>query len=164
VLDKALRNENPNNMSIKAFQKLLTHMVEERNYSVQETCHLLLQILLYHSSWNFVCLNLNKEANCQLHNRNENNANDEDDKIMKMEPSPLQRYCNRPSKLDELSLFRLYLQYKLVKGNWEKCNNENIVRIWPQPYPIRNGPQWKEFCHVKVLLHPYKKYLYLKYN
>ena len=72
---------------------------------------------------------------------------------MKTESSPVQKYCNRPAKLDKISLFQLYQKYKLIKGKWAKCANENIVRIWPRPSPIRNGPQWEEFCRVKVLLH-----------
>ena len=27
------------------------------------------------------------------------------------------------------------------------------MRIWPRPLPQINGPQWEEFCRVKVLLH-----------
>ena len=65
----------------------------------------------------------------------------------------MQRYCNRSTELSDVSLFRLYLQYKLVKGEWIKCSKENIVRVWPQPSPIKNGPQWEEFCRIKVLLH-----------
>src|SRR6185436_17446340 len=38
-------------------------------------------------------------------------------------------------------------------GKWRQCQRENIVRIWPQPSPQRNGHQWEEFCRVKVLLH-----------
>ncbi|CAG8846796.1 13885_t:CDS:1, partial [Racocetra persica] len=26
-------------------------------------------------------------------------------------------------------------------------------RIFPRPSPLRNGPQWEEFCHIKVVLH-----------
>jgi hypothetical protein len=98
-------------------------------------------------------LNLNKEANWQVRDNDKNETNEEGKGIMKTEPSPLQKYCNRPTELEELSLFRLYLQYKLVKGIWDKCNNENIVRVWPRPSPIRDGPQWEEFCRIKVLLH-----------
>lgn len=61
--------------------------------------------------------------------------------VKKTDHSPLQRYCNRPTEFNEFLLFRLYLQYKLVKGIWIKCDKENIVRVWPRPSPIRNGPQ-----------------------
>ncbi len=50
-------------------------------------------------------------------------------------------------------LFKLHLTHKLINGTWKKCKNENIVHIWPRPSPLRNGDQWEEFCHVKILLH-----------
>jgi ATP-dependent DNA helicase PIF1 len=50
VLDKALRNNRPNDPGIKAFQKLLIHTVRERDFSAQETCHIIFQIPLYHCS------------------------------------------------------------------------------------------------------------------
>ena len=86
ILDQALRNNNPDDPSIKTFQRLLTHIVGERDYSVQETCHLLLQLPLYHCSRNFVC---NKETNRWLHD--DNNTNDENNETKKTDPSPLQR-------------------------------------------------------------------------
>ncbi len=128
VLDKTLRNDKPNDPGIKAFQKLLIHTVGERDFSAQETCYLLLQLPLYHSSQNFVSLNLNKEANWQLRNSDENDPNNKDQGTMKTDLSSLQRYCNRPIELEEISLFELYLRYKLVKSNWVKCTNENIIR------------------------------------
>lgn len=32
-------------------------------------------------------------------------------------------------------------------------NVKNIVRIWPRPSPLRDGPEWENFCRIKVLLH-----------
>ena len=109
VLDKTLRNDKPNDPGIKAFQKLLIHTVGECDFLAQETCHLLLQLPLYHSSQNFVSLNLNKEANWQLRNSDENDPNNKDQGTMKTDLSSLQRYCNRPIELEEISLFELYL-------------------------------------------------------
>jgi hypothetical protein len=41
----------------------------------------------------------------------------------------------------------------LVKGQWRKCQQENIVCIFSHPSPLREGPEWEEFCRVKILLH-----------
>ncbi|PKC03289.1 hypothetical protein RhiirA5_402002 [Rhizophagus irregularis] len=43
ILNQTLRNDNPDDPGdpgIKAFQRLLIHTVEERDYTAQETCHL----------------------------------------------------------------------------------------------------------------------------
>ena len=44
--------------SLKAVQKLLISSVGERDYSSQETCHLLLQLSLYITTRDFVILSL----------------------------------------------------------------------------------------------------------
>ena len=45
--------------------------------------------------------------------------------------SVLKRYWSRPEAFEQYSLFKLHLTHKWVKGKWNKCKNENIVRIWP---------------------------------
>src|SRR3954451_1480239 len=47
----------------------------------------------------------------------------------------------------------MHLTHKLVKGKWVISENENTVRIWPQPSPLRNGEEWEKYCREKVLLH-----------
>ena len=73
--------------------------------------------------------------------------------------SPLKIYWNRPVEFEEFSLFRLNLSYKFVNGRWSQCKKENIIRIWPRPSALRGGPQWEEFCRVKVLLHVWHRNL-----
>ncbi|GET50094.1 uncharacterized protein LOC105314062 [Rhizophagus irregularis DAOM 181602=DAOM 197198] len=99
--------------TVKAF---LIRTVKERDFSVQETCHHL-QLPLYHSSRNFVSLKLNKEANRQLRDSNENDENNGNRSLTSTKIS---------AELGELSLFKLDQQYKLVKGNWVECSGENI--------------------------------------
>src|SRR6266496_410904 len=62
ILNKILAESDPADSSLGSFQRLLLHTVAERDFSAQETCHLLLSIPLYHSSRQFVTLNLNKET------------------------------------------------------------------------------------------------------
>jgi hypothetical protein len=62
-------------------------------------------------------------------------------------------YWDQPTELEEFSLFQLYLTHRLVKNRWKECQKENIVRIFPRPSPLREGPQWEDFCRIKVLLH-----------
>ena len=69
------------------------------------------------------------------------------------EKSPLKIYWDRPTEFENFTLFHLHLTHRLVKGHWKKCQRENIVRILPRPSPLHEGPQWEEFCRVKILLH-----------
>ncbi|CAG8720815.1 17502_t:CDS:1 [Cetraspora pellucida] len=153
ILNRILCNSNSNDSSLASFQRLLLHTVAEHDISAQETCHLLLGIPLYHSSRQFVSLNLNKDAPrvlCGAGNENEFLINDNIGKTVK---SSLQKYWDRPNELEDVSLYQLYLKYKFFNGRWSKCKSENIIRIWPRPSPQHNDPQWEEFCRLKVLLH-----------
>ncbi|CAG8629728.1 15490_t:CDS:2, partial [Racocetra persica] len=67
ILDRILNNSNATNRLLAPVQKLLLHSISEHDISAQETCHLLLEISLYHSSCAFVLLNLNKETARWLH-------------------------------------------------------------------------------------------------
>ncbi|CAG8622461.1 21469_t:CDS:2 [Cetraspora pellucida] len=155
ILNRILNNSRPGDSSLGVFQKLLLHTIAERDISAQETCHLLLSIPLYHSSRRFVTLNLNKEAPRWLYGTgytNEENFS-VNSEVGRTVQSPLQKYWSRPIKLEDFSLFQLYLKYNFWNNQWKECKCENIVRIWPRPSPKRNGPQWEEFCCIKVLLH-----------
>ena len=156
IFDQILNESNPNDPSLVSIQKLLLNSVSERDISVQETCHLLLSIPLYHSSRTFVSLNLNEKVPRWIHGIGSRPNGEEFTAINdagRTNHSPLKRYWNRPENFKEFSLFMLYLTHKCVNSSWKRCKNKIIVRIWPQPSGLRNGNQWKEFCKIKVLLH-----------
>jgi hypothetical protein len=133
IFNQILNNSNPNDLSLALIQKLLLNSVSERDISAQETCHLLLGLLLYHSSRTFVFLNLNEISPRWIcgtgsgSNGKELFIND----ARCTNQSPLKKYWNRPDNLEDLSLFVAYLIYKCVNNDWKKCSKENIVRIWP---------------------------------
>ncbi|RGB39424.1 hypothetical protein C1646_754472 [Rhizophagus diaphanus] len=58
ILNKSDSEEN----SLTSIQKLLLNSITERDISAQEICHLLLGIPLYHSSQQYILLNINEEA------------------------------------------------------------------------------------------------------
>ena len=141
-----LRDAGDDDTGLKSFQRLLLHTVAERDYSAQETCHLLLQLPMYHCSRQFITLNLAKNGS-----------------LRRLEGvtglSPLQNYWNRSEDLENISLFSLNLTHKVLKGIWKERGNSNIIiRVFPRPSPVRNGPDWTDYCRSKVLLHvPHRK-------
>ena len=76
---------------MKVVQKLLTSTVGERNFSAQETCHILLMLPMVRSSRNFVVLSLDGSR--------EMDDNLEADKPVTVE-SQLDHYCARPDTGD----------------------------------------------------------------
>ncbi|RGB36292.1 hypothetical protein C1646_814122 [Rhizophagus diaphanus] len=73
ILNKILNENAPNASSLPVFQGLLLHTVTERDILAQKTCHLLLSIPLYHSSYQFVTLNFNKLTHRWLCETGDNN-------------------------------------------------------------------------------------------
>ena len=53
-----VRSLNEDSSSLKAIQKLLINSISERDFSAQETCHLLLQLPMFKASPDFVILSL----------------------------------------------------------------------------------------------------------
>ena len=58
VYSTIIRSLTTDSSAMKAVQKLLINSVGERDYSAQETCHLLLQLLLVKASCDFTVLSL----------------------------------------------------------------------------------------------------------
>src|ERR1043166_1017797 len=135
ILSNILSKSNSDDSSLSVVQGLLLQTVAERDISAQKTCHLLLGLPLYQSSHQFVTLNLNKETPRWLCGTGveTNNKFSSNNDVGRTVQSSLQKYWNRSTELEELSIFQLYLKYNVCKGQWKRCERENIVRIWPRP-------------------------------
>jgi ATP-dependent DNA helicase PIF1 len=154
IFNQILSKSNSDESSLTSIQKLLLNSIAERDISAQETCHLLLGIPLYHSSRQFVSLNINEEALRSIRGTGSSENGEHTGRVSgRTAQSPLRKYWERNEQFEGFSLYRLHLTHKYVKGEWKKCAKENIVRIFPRPSGLRNGDQWEEFCRIKVLLH-----------
>jgi hypothetical protein len=153
ILNQILSESQQEDPILTSAQKLLLHSVAERDISAQETCHILLGLPLYHSSRQFVFLNLNKEVPRWIRGTGESEEPFTTNESGRTERSPLRTYWDRPGQFENYTLFRLSLTHKFTRNQWKECKQENVVRIFPRPSPLREGPQWEEFCRVKILLH-----------
>ena len=88
--------------SLKAVQKLLINSVGERDFSAQETCHLLLQLPMFKASKDFVVLNLDGSRTVGEHL-------DEDQPAPV--PSALDHYVSRPVTAQFPSITQFIVHY-----------------------------------------------------
>lgn len=58
ILSTIVRSLKEDSSSLEAVQKFLINSVGERDFSAQETCHLLLQLPMFKASYDFVMLSL----------------------------------------------------------------------------------------------------------
>ena len=67
IFTTIVRGLREGNTSLKAVQKLLINTMGERDYSAQKTCHLLLQLLMFKASRDFVILSLDGSCAVEDH-------------------------------------------------------------------------------------------------
>ena len=144
-----VRSLKEGNNSLKAVQKLLINSVGERDYSAQETCHLLLQLPMFKASRDFVVLSLDGSRVVENRLEEEHSATT---------PSTLDHYMRRPnsSEFDDMTLLQFARQYSMPKtlGSKPSRRRKHIIVI-PRPYctPEPAGPKYEQYCHQSLMQH-----------
>lgn len=159
VYTAIVRGLRDDDNSLKAVQKLLISTTAERDYSAQETCHLLLMLPMYMASRDFVILSL--DGSRQVEERLE------EDKPATV-TSTLDHYINRPAtpQFEDITLLHFVQHYSMPKelGNEPAARKKMVVVIVrPHCSADPNGPQYEQYCKQKLMLHrPFRDYQQLR--
>ena len=128
IFTATVRSLREGNSSLKAVQKLLINTVGERDYSAQETCHLLLQLPMFKASCDFIILSLDGSRAVQNHLEEGQRAT---------ALSIVDHYIERPDSphFNTMTLLEFARQYSMPKtlGAEPSCRTRRIVVI-PRPY------------------------------
>ena len=152
IYSSIVRGLQEGDKSLKAVQKLLINSVGERDYSAQETCHLLLQLPLYMASREFVILSLDGTRMV------EGNL-DEDQPATVL--SSVDHYVSRPfsNLFNTMTLFDFTQHYCVRHKETEpqKRSKQVVVIVRPSYSPDPDGPKYEEYCRIKLMLYkPYR--------
>ena len=144
-----MKSINDDGTPLKVVQKLLTSTVGERDFSAQETCHLLVMLPMVRSSRDFVVHSL--DGSLEVDN------NLEQDKPVTVK-SQLDQYCARPDTGDsnQLTLLEFVERYKIPKKKGVAfILRKKEVLVIPRPYcsPDTDGPQYEQYCRQNLMLH-----------
>ena len=137
------------NQSLKAVQKLLIHTVGDRDYSAQETCHILLQLPMYKCSRDFIRLSLDGSRAVEDHVQDDGRVT---------APSTLDHYLIRPATpvFNNMTLLEFTQSYTMPKelGASPNKRNKNVVVI-TRPYcsPDPAGPKYEQYCQQSLMKH-----------
>ena len=130
-------------------QKLLINSVGERDFSAQETCHLLLQLPLVKSTRDYTILSL--DGSRQVEER------PEEDGVRATTPSILDHYICRPANqvFEGMSLLSFAQNYSIPKelGTSLKHQKMKVVTVRPYCPPDPDGPKYEQYCQQKLMLH-----------
>ena len=144
--------------TVKAVQKLLINTVGERDYSAQETCHLLLQLPMYKASRSFITLSLDGSRAVQTNVQ-------EGERVTAH--SVLDHYTSRPSTplFNSITLLDFTRQYTMPKELGAEPSRSKRVIVIARPYcsPDPSGPNYEQYCRQTLMQHkPFRDFNELK--
>jgi DNA replication protein DnaC len=150
--------ENPDDLAARAYRRLLTETIVERDIGAQETCHMLLELPLVECSRRFVNLNVSLEMfkPVTLNNENENDEENNEEKTK----SFIDGYKKRPLCMEGVTLIDaarswIYNPKRKRDNKWEPREKAAIVRVFPRfvSIPSSESGKWIEFCLSELLLY-----------
>jgi len=149
IFASIVRTLNEENSSLKAVQKLLINSIADRDYSAQETCHLLLQLPMFKTSRNFVVLSMDGSRAL-------------DDNLDQDQPatlaSLLDHYISRPAtelfeNMNLLHFVQGYTVSKMPSAQPSKRTKKIVVIVRPYYSADPQGPKYEQYCQQKLMLH-----------
>ena len=149
VYTTIVRRLREGNYSLKAVQKILINSVGERDYSAQETCHLLLQLPLTKASREFIVVNL--DGSCAIKDHLQENER-------ATTPSFLDHYlvCPATPQFNDINLLQFCQQYTMprILGSVPNCRSKSVIVVMCPYYPPDPaGPQYEEYCRLSIIKH-----------
>ena len=150
VYGNVLKTLKSDGSSLKMVQKLMISSVGERDYSAQETCHLLLGLPMYRASRDFVILSLDGS-------RQVDNDQEEGTAVVTL-ASQLDHYRSRPTTphMEGLTLLEFVQRYRMPKSVGSdpvSRKKEVVVIVIPFCSPDPQGPNYERYCRQKLMLH-----------
>ena len=144
-----VRNLKEDSSSLKAVQKLLINSVGERDFSAQETCHLLLQLPMFKASRDFIMLSLDGSRAVDEHLNKDQPAT-----VL----SALDHYVSRPAtaQFQNMTLLHFIQHYTIPKETGSEPSQRRkkvVVIVRPYCSPDPQGPKYEQYCEQKLMLH-----------
>ncbi|XP_059065211.1 uncharacterized protein LOC131857122 [Cryptomeria japonica] len=145
--------ENPDDLVAKAYRRLLTKTLIERDIGVQETSHMLLELPLVQSGRTFVNLNVSRE----VFKRVDLNTDDDNEEHT---ISFIDAYRNMPQILEVVCLIDaakswIYNRKRRGENKWSPRKVAAIVRVFPrfQSISAHHSEKWIDFFSSELLLY-----------
>ena len=149
IFNTIVRSLKEDSTSLKAVQKLLISSVGERDFSAQETCHLLLQLPMFRASRDFVMLSLDGSRAVEQRLEEDHPATT---------PSTLDHYISRPvtPQFQNITLLHFVQHFTMPKepgSDPSRRRKKVVVIVRPYCSPDPRGSKFEQYCQQKLMLH-----------
>ena len=149
IFTTIVRGLREGNTSLEAVQKLLVNTMGERDYSAQETCHLLLQLPMFKASRDFIILSLDGSRAVEDHLEEGQRAT---------ALSIVDHYMGRPDSphFNPMTLLEFARQYSMPKTLGAEPTPRSIcIVVIPRPYvsPDTAGEKYEQYCLQSLMQH-----------
>lgn len=149
IFNSIVKTLRDGNTALTAIQKLLINSIGQRDYSSQETCHLLLQLPMFRASRNFIVLSLDGTRVVEQNIEEAEAAT---------ALSIVDHYRRRPSTgtFDRMTLLKFARSYSMPKelsGIPNHRRKDVVVTIRPFCPPDPDGPYYEQYCRQRLMLH-----------
>ena len=142
------------------YQKLLSSLIVERDWSAQECCHCLLGLPLHRISRDYRSLNISWPRFNAFQPLDPSMS---DDDTAHTEMNWIDRYERRNIAIDtelaDVSLLQIFRRYKYMNGKFvlRPRAKPRVVVVWPAYIPDKSDPaMYENWCRAKLQLHhPY---------
>ncbi|XP_054264681.1 uncharacterized protein LOC128999172 [Macrosteles quadrilineatus] len=136
----------PNDHAKKAFTKMLTKVIGQRDISACEVMHLLTGDPLYHSSRQFVKLYISTDDYVAV----ANTSTDTDEFI---QTSIMDHYAMRSATLEPMTLCEFATKHKIVRGRLINHRKSRVLQLRPVVKPGINEENDEIYYKQKLLMH-----------
>ena len=142
IFKSCVDDHSANSPTHKILRRAMLRSVGERDFSAQETCHMLLSLPLFSCSFNFVTVALDRSKKI---------SKNSDSHELTLEASILDLYALRDVSLSSYNLYKFIANFTTARGKVYKRLTPVIVRTFPNYSSNPHSEKYAQFCHMQLL-------------
>ena len=139
---------NETNNPQKVMKKIMMKTLGERDFSAQETMHLLLSLKMYGTTFTVLPINLNASRRIDIRSKESENCTK--DSLLDLYAKRIM-FCSSFPDVMDLNFFEFATKFKAKKGKLEQQSPNVVPRIFPTYSPNPKGENYSLYCKYQLL-------------
>ena len=160
IAKSIIPNVSDRNPMLSFVSKMMNKLIGERDYSAQETCHLLLKLPLQEDS------RVVLSVDCRPPDKHGRVLEfSEADEVLQEKTTAYDKYLQRPEDMEDICYFEFFERWNFKspnKDNWKEWRppaRPRVLYYFPRYKPVHGHAQFSDFCRAKLFLdHPHREH------